>query len=65
MNTLCFKCSLGWITISEENNLITSVKFGKKKNFGKKSVLTKLKKQIIEFTKRKRQKFNVKIYIQG
>ena len=65
MNTLCFKCSLGWITISEENNLITSVKFGKKKNFGKKSVLTKLKKQIIEFTKRKRQKFNVKIYIEG
>ena len=32
MNILSFNSAIGWITISEENNLITSVKFGKKKN---------------------------------
>ena len=65
MNTLSFSSSLGWITLSEENSLITSVKFGKKKNKGKNAVLIKLKKQIIEFTKGKRKKFSVKLNIEG
>jgi len=42
-----------------------SIKFGKKKNLGKNSVLIKLKKQIIEFTKGKRTKFSVKLNIEG
>ena len=65
MNTLSFNSSIGWITISEKNSLITSVKFGKKKNKGKNAVLIKLKKQIIEFTKGKRKKFSVKLNIEG
>ena len=65
MNTLSFNSSIGWITLSEENSLITSVKFGKKKNKGKNTVLIKLKKQIIEFTKGKRKKFSVKLNIEG
>jgi len=65
MNTLSFSSSLGWITLSEENSLITSVKFGKKKNKGKNAVLIKLKKQIIEFIKGKRKKFSVKLNIEG
>ena len=65
MNTLSFNTSIGWITLSEENNMITSVKFGKTKNKGKNTVLTTLKKQIIEFTKGNRKKFNVKIKIEG
>ena len=65
MNTLSFYSSIGWITLSEENNLITSVKFGKKKNKGKNAVLIKLKKQIMEFTKGKRKKFSVKLNIEG
>ena len=65
MNTLSFYSSIGWITLSEENSLITSVKFGKKKNKGKNAVLIKLKKQIIEFTKGKRKKFSVKLNIEG
>ena len=65
MNTLSFNSSIGWITLSEENSLITSVKFGKKKNKGKNAVLIKLKKQIIEFTKGKRKKFSVKLNIEG
>ncbi len=65
MNTLSFKSSIGWITLSEENNLITSVVFGKKKNKGKNIFLIKLKKQILEYTKGKRKKFSLKINIQG
>ena len=65
MNTLSFKSSIGWITLSEKNNLITSVVFGKKKNKGKNIFLIKLKKQILEYTKGKRKKFSLKINIQG
>ena len=65
MNTLSFKSSIGWIAISEENNLITSIKFGKKKNRGKSQVLTKLKKQILEFIIGKRTKFSIKLHLEG
>ena len=65
MNKISFSTSLGWITLSEENNLIASIEFGKKKNKGKSIVLTKLKKQIIEFTRGKRKKFSTKLKIEG
>lgn len=65
MNTLSFKTSIGWITLSEDNNFITSIKFGKEKNKGKNQVLTKLKTQILEFTKGKRKKFSVKPHLEG
>ena len=35
MNILSFNSSIGWITISEEKDLVTSIKFGKNKNKGK------------------------------
>ena len=31
MNIISFKTKLGWITAAEENDQITSIKFGKKK----------------------------------
>ena len=65
MNILSFNCSLGWITLFEENNSITSIKFGKNKNRGKNPVLTKLKKQIIEFSKGKRKFFFFNFNIKG
>ena len=65
MNKLSFKTSIGWISLSEKNNLITSVKFGKEKNKGKNLILDKLKKQIIEFTKGNRKKFSIKLNIEG
>ena len=65
MNTISFSTSLGWITLSEENNQIAFIEFGKKKNKGKSIVLTKLKKQIIEFTRGKRKKFSTKLKIEG
>ena len=65
MNTLSFKTSLGWINLSEENNIIYSVKFGKKKNKGRSPYLIKLKKQILQFTEGKRRKFAVKLHIKG
>ena len=65
MNKLSFQTSIGWITLAEKNNLITSVKFGKEKNKGKNAILYKLKKQIIEFTEGKRKKFSIKLNIEG
>ena len=65
MNILSFNSAIGWITISEENNLITSVKFGKKKNIGKNQILNKLKKQLLEFIAGKRKKFSLKLKVQG
>ena len=65
MNTLSFNSSIGWIAISEENNLITSIEFGKKKNRGKSQVLTKLKKQILEFILGKRTQFSIKLHLEG
>ena len=65
MNILSFSSSIGWITISEEKDLITSIKFGKNKNKGKNIVLIKLKKQILEFIKGKRKKFSIKLHISG
>ncbi len=65
MNMISFSTPLGWITITEENNQISSIEFGKKKNKGKNIVLTKLKKQIKEFTRGKRKKFSTKLKIKG
>ena len=65
MNMLSFNTLIGWITLSEENDSIISIKFGRKKNLGKNKVLTKLKKQIIEYTLGTRKKFTVKINIEG
>ena len=65
MNTISFSTSLGWITLSEENNKITSIEFGKKKNKGKNHILAKLKKQIIEFAKGKRKNFSTNLKIKG
>ena len=65
MNMLSFKTSFGWITLKEENNKISSVEFGKKKNKGKSILLTKLKKQILEFTKGKRKKFSTQLKTVG
>ena len=65
MNKLSFKTSIGWISLTEKNNLINSVKFGKEKNKGKNAILYKLKQQIIEFTEGKRKKFSIKLNIEG
>ena len=65
MNTLSFNTSIGWITLSEDNNLITSIKFEKKKNKGKNQALTKLKKQILEFIIGKRTQFSIKLHLEG
>ena len=65
MNILSFNTLIGWITLSEENDSIISIKFGRKKNLGKNKVLKKLKNQIIEYTLGTRKNFTVKINIEG
>ena len=47
MNILSFNCSLGWITLYEENNSITCIKFEKNKSLGKNPILNELKKPLL------------------
>jgi len=63
MNSLSFKTSLGWITVTDFDNKINSVEFAKKKNKGKSENLVKIKKQIIDFClgKKKRIKANIEM----
>lgn len=63
MNSLSFKTSLGWITVTDFDNKINSVEFAKKKNKGKPENLVKIKKQIIDFClgKKKRIKANIEM----
>ena len=44
MNITSFHTSLGWITLFEDNDMISAIKFGKKKNIGWSPILNKLKK---------------------
>ena len=65
MNIVSFYTSFGWITSYEENNLITSIKFGKGKNIGSSVLLKKLKKQIIEYTKGKENNLQLNLIFKG
>ena len=46
---ICFKTKYGWINAKEENRYITSISFGREKNFGKSRNLNKFKKQIKDY----------------
>ena len=65
INILSFKTVFGWITITEDNRKLLSVRFGKKKNFGKSNYLNKIKKQIIDYSSGKLKKFNISILVEG
>ena len=65
MNSLSFKTTFGWITVTNFDKRIISVEFAKKKNKGKAENLVKIKKQIIDFCLGKKKKFKVKIEMVG
>ena len=62
---LSFKTVFGWITITEENKKLTSVKFGKKLNLGNSKNLFNIKKQILKYSFGKLKKFNTNMLIEG
>ena len=62
---LSFKTVFGWITVVEDNQKLLSVKFDKKVNLGRSKYLTKVKKQIIDYSSGKLKKFHVPIFIEG
>ena len=65
MNSLSFKTSLGWITVTDFDNKINSVEFAKKKNKGKSENLVKIKKQIIDFCLGKKKRIETNIEMVG
>ena len=62
---LSFKTVFGWITVAEDNQKLLSVKFDKKVNLGRSKYLTKVRKQIIDYSSGKLKFFNISIFIEG
>ncbi len=62
---LSFKTDLGWINISEDNNKLLSIKFGKVQNQGKSKYLNNVKNQILDYTLGRLKKFKVDIFLEG
>ena len=50
---ITFSSKFGWISAIEEKNIITEIKFSKRKNIGTSSVLKKFKNNIINFFSKK------------
>ena len=65
-NSINFKTKFGWVFLREKKNLITEIKFGKKKTIGKKSLnLINAKKKINLFFSNKINKISLKHKIVG
>tara|TARA_B110000196_G_scaffold300782_1_gene294399 strand:- start:687 stop:1139 length:453 start_codon:yes stop_codon:yes gene_type:complete len=62
---LSFKTAVGWITVTEDNQKLLSVKFDKKVNLGRSKYLTKVRKQIVDYSSGKLKFFNISIFIEG
>ena len=63
INTISFKSPFGWITICEKDNKVLSLKFLKSTNKGKSYYLNDVKKQILDFCKKKIIKLNINILL--
>jgi len=62
---LSFKTNFGWINVTEVNEQLISIKFGKKINKGKSKNLIRVKNQIQKYTNGRLKKFNLDIFLQG
>ena len=65
MNSLSFKTTFGWITVTNFDKKVISVEFAKKKNKGKSENLVKIKKQIIDFCLGKKKRIEANIEMVG
>ena len=65
IKSLSFKTVFGWITVTEINNKITSVKFGKRFHLDKSRNLTKIKNQILDYCCGKLNFFDININLNG
>ena len=65
IKTLSFKTVFGWITVAEDNQKLLSVKFDKKVNLGRSKYLTKVRKQILDYSSGKLKIFHISIFIEG
>ena len=65
-STISFNTKFGWISATEINNKITKIQFGKKKCPRNKSkILKNLKKKIDMFIKKKSNKLDISILLNG
>ena len=65
LKNLSFKTIFGWITITENNQKLVKVNFGKKLNSNKSKFLTKVRNQILDYFLGNLILFNIDIYIEG
>ena len=65
-NTISFNTKFGWISISEVNNLITRIQFGKLRKIGKKTkTLSKCKLSLISYFSGGKNKIYAPIKLEG
>ncbi len=65
-NTISFNTKFGWISISEVNNLITRIQFGKLRKIGKKTkILSKCKSSLISYLGGEKNKICAPIKVEG
>ena len=65
-NTISFNTKFGWISISEVNNLITRIQFGKLRKIGKKTkILSKCKSSLISYLGGGKNKICAPIKLEG
>ena len=55
VNIISFDTKFGWISIKEEEKLITELRFLKSKKYNKNHILLKTKKKIINYTNKQRK----------
>ena len=65
VSIISFDTKFGWISIKEEEKLITELRFLKSKKYNKNHILLKTKKKIINYTNKQRKLINVKYRLQG
>lgn len=65
IKSISFKTVLGWITVTEFKQKITSIKFGKKLNLYKSQKLIKVRNQILNYCNGNLKFFNINIFIEG
>jgi methylated-DNA-[protein]-cysteine S-methyltransferase len=65
MNVSSFKSKFGWITVTEQNKKIISVRFGKYRNIGTSSELKEVKKNILNYFSKKSEIITKNILMSG
>ena len=64
-NIISFNSKFGWISAVEEKGKIIEIKFSKRKNLGKSSILKRLRRNISQFFYKKTNNLKIPFKLEG